>query len=95
MFYWKLNDTPAPETFDAKNKNWVEIWNDVFMQYIKDDAGNYNVASQKNVDTGMGLERTLAVLNGKESIYETDLFLPIIDEDWADKRKPSPDAKEA
>ena len=78
MFYWKLNDTPAPETFDAKDKNWVEIWNDVFMQYVKDEDGNYLPAKQKNVDTGMGLERTLAVLNGKESVYETDLFSPII-----------------
>jgi alanyl-tRNA synthetase len=78
MFYWKLNDKPAPEVFDPKDKNWVEIWNDVFMQYIKDENGNYNPAKQKNVDTGMGLERTIAVLNGKENVYETDLFLPII-----------------
>ena len=42
MFYWKLNDKPAPEIFDAKDKNWVEIWNDVFMQYVKDENGNYN-----------------------------------------------------
>ena len=80
MFYWKLNDTPAPETFDAKDKNWVEIWNDVFMQYVKDEKGNYLLAKQKNVDTGMGLERTLAVLNGKETVFETDLFLPLIEE---------------
>jgi len=78
MFYWKLNNTPAPEIFDAKDKNWVEIWNDVFMQYVKDENGNYLPAKQKNVDTGMGLERTLAVLNGKEAIYQTDLFEPII-----------------
>ncbi|MCX6720582.1 MAG: alanine--tRNA ligase [Candidatus Staskawiczbacteria bacterium] len=78
MFYWKLNDTPAPKVFDAKDKNWVEIWNNVFMQYVKDEAGNYNIAKQKNVDTGMGLERTLAVLNGKENIYETDLFSDLI-----------------
>ena len=78
MFYWKLNDIPAPEYFDADDKNWVEIWNDVFMQYVKDIDGNFNPAKQKNVDTGMGLERTLAILNGKENIYETDLFLPII-----------------
>jgi len=74
MFYWKANDKPAPEIFDPKDKTWVEIWNDVFMQYVKDDAGNYNTAKQKNVDTGMGLERTLAILNGKENIYQTDLF---------------------
>ncbi len=78
MFYWKLNNEPAPKIFDAKNKNWVEIWNDVFMQYVKDEKGNYNIASQKNVDTGMGMERTLAVLNGKENIYETDLFSDLI-----------------
>jgi len=78
MFYWKLNDIPAPEIFDVKDKNWVEIWNDVFMQYVKDENGNYLPAKQKNIDTGMGLERTLAVLNGKESVYETDLFEPII-----------------
>lgn len=77
MFYWKLNDKPAPEVFDAKDKNWVEIWNDVFMQYVKDEKGEYNPAPQKNVDTGMGLERTLAVLNGKETVYQTDLFVPI------------------
>ena len=78
MFYWKLNSEPAPEIFDAKNRNWVEIWNDVFMQYIKDESGNYLPAKQKNVDTGMGLERTIAVLSGKENVYETDLFSNII-----------------
>jgi alanyl-tRNA synthetase len=77
MFYWKL-DTLAPETFNPEDKNWVEIWNDVFMQYLKDESGNYMGAEQKNVDTGMGMERTLAVLNGKNNVYETDVFLPII-----------------
>ncbi len=78
IFYWKLNSEKAPKIFDAKNKNWVEIWNNVFMQYIKDENGKYNLAKQKNVDTGMGLERTCALLNGKENAYETDLFLNII-----------------
>jgi len=55
-----------------------EIWNDVFMQYVKDEKGKYNLAKQKNVDTGMGVERVLAVLSGKSSVYETELFLPII-----------------
>jgi len=77
MFYWKDNNEKAPRIFDPKDKRWVEIWNDVFMQYVKDENGNYMGAEQKNVDTGMGLERTLAVLNGKENIYETDLFEPI------------------
>ena len=74
MFYWKLNTSDVPEVFDPKNKNWVEIWNDVFMQYVKDENGNYNPAKQKNVDTGMGLERTLAVINGAENLYHTDVF---------------------
>lgn len=78
MFYWKPNNKPAPDVFDPKDKNWVEIWNDVFMQYVKDENGNFLSAEQKNVDTGMGLERTLAVLNGKENVFETDLFLPLI-----------------
>ncbi len=74
MFYWTGEGAPAK---DISNKNWVEIWNDVFMQYVKDEKGNYISAEQKNVDTGMGLERTLAVLNGKETVCKTDLFEPI------------------
>lgn len=78
MFYWSLNE-PAPKAFDPKNKGWVEIWNDVFMQYNKTSAGSYEELKQKNVDTGMGLERTTAILNGQSSVYETDLFAPIIE----------------
>lgn len=77
MFYWVGSD-PAPEKFDPKDSNWVEIWNDVFMQYNKTLEGRYEPLQQKNVDTGMGLERTLMVLQGKDSIYETELFEPII-----------------
>ena len=57
---------------------FVEIWNNVFMQYNKDNEGNFTVLSQKNVDTGMSLERILAVCNNASSNYETDLFEPII-----------------
>jgi len=78
MFYWKPNDASAPEKFNAKDKNWVEIWNDVFMQYNKDEKGNYNEAKQKNIDTGMGLERTLAVLNGFDDNYLTEIWTPLI-----------------
>ncbi len=53
---------------------YLEIWNDVFMQYNKNAGGTFEPLSQKNVDTGMGLERTICVLNGKKSVYETDLF---------------------
>ena len=57
-----------------------EIWNNVFMQYTKNVNGKYQELSQKNVDTGMGVERTLAILNNKPSVYETQVFLPIIKE---------------
>lgn len=57
----------------------VEIWNDVFMQYNKKEDGSYQELTQKNVDTGMGLERTLCVLNGHDNVYETELFQPIMD----------------
>ena len=53
---------------------YLEIWNDVFMQYNKKEDGTFEPLAQKNVDTGMGLERTICVLNGKKSVYETDLF---------------------
>ncbi len=57
---------------------YLEIWNDVFMEYNKTAEGTYEPLKQKNVDTGMGLERTLCILQGKKSVYETDLFAPII-----------------
>ncbi|MCL2556006.1 MAG: alanine--tRNA ligase [Firmicutes bacterium] len=57
---------------------YLEIWNDVFMQYNKNNEGKFETLAQKNVDTGMGLERTLCVLQGKKSVYETDIFVPII-----------------
>ncbi|MBD5559574.1 MAG: alanine--tRNA ligase [Clostridia bacterium] len=57
---------------------YLEIWNDVFMEYNKQADGTYVPLTQKNVDTGMGLDRTIAVLQGKNSVYETDVFAPII-----------------
>ena len=77
MFYW-TGDSEAPKKFDPNNNSWVEIWNDVFMQYHKGKDGSIIPLKQKNVDTGMGFERTLAVLSGKKSAYETDLFQPMI-----------------
>ena len=53
---------------------FLEIWNDVFMRFNKTADGNFEELSQKNVDTGMGLERALCVLSGKSSVYETDIF---------------------
>ncbi|MBN1648365.1 MAG: alanine--tRNA ligase [Spirochaetales bacterium] len=57
---------------------YFEIWNDVFMQYNQKDDGSYEQLSRKCVDTGMGVERTITMLTGKKSVYETELFTPII-----------------
>ncbi len=57
---------------------YLEIWNDVFMQYNKTAEGKYEPLEHSNVDTGMGLERVLCVMNGHDSVYETELFAPII-----------------
>jgi len=56
---------------------YLEIWNDVFMEFSKDENGNLNKLVQKNVDTGMGLERTITVLNGYESVYDSSIFTNI------------------
>ena len=67
----KCNEDCSPACSCGK---YIEIWNDVFMQYNKTAEGNFEPLRQKNVDTGMGLERTLCILNGVKSVYETDLF---------------------
>ncbi len=56
---------------------YLEIWNDVFMQYYKDESGNLTELKQKNVDTGMGLERTVCVLNNVASVYDSEDFAEI------------------
>ena len=58
---------------------FVEIWNNVFMEYDKQADGTFAPLKQKNVDTGMGLERTVAMLNGYATVHETDVFKPVID----------------
>lgn len=78
MFYW-IGANQPPEQFDPQDSNWVEIWNDVFMQYNRTPEGIYEDLPQKNVDTGMGLERTVMVLNGLSSIYEIDTFRPLLE----------------
>ncbi|MFA5406249.1 MAG: alanine--tRNA ligase [Candidatus Nanoarchaeia archaeon] len=62
----------------CKCAKYVEIWNNVFMQYNKTKEGRYEPLEQKNIDTGMGVERTVAMLQGKKSIYETELFTPLL-----------------
>lgn len=89
MFYW-TGDEPAPVDFQAthEDKRWVEIWNDVFMAYNKNSDGSFSELKQKNVDTGMGMERTLCVLNNIADIYRSDLFAAAIDklEELSDKK---------
>ena len=58
---------------------YFEVWNDVFMEYNKTKSGRYEKLKQQNVDTGMGVERTAAMLQGKKSVYETEVFKPIVD----------------
>jgi alanyl-tRNA synthetase len=68
-------DRSRPGVSDGK---FMEVWNDVFMEYNKTADGTYEPLSRKCVDTGMGIERTIAILQGKPSVYETELFTPII-----------------
>ena len=79
MFIITGKEPCSPECTPACScGRYLEIWNDVFMQYNKLADGSFEPLSQKNVDTGMGLERTICVLNGKKSVYETDLFADIL-----------------
>ena len=77
MFYWRSEDD-IPEVFDTEDERWVEIWNDVFMQFEKHEDGSISDLPAKNVDTGMGVERTTAILEGKMDNYESSIWTPII-----------------
>lgn len=78
MFYWVGEGKPHGNVEENK-EDWLEIWNDVLMQYQKTAEGHFEPLGQKNVDTGMGLERTACVLQGKKSVYDTELFQPILE----------------
>ena len=80
MFY----DTGKPKCSEKCNPScgcgkYVEIWNNVFMEFYKDHEGKYSKLKQHNVDTGLGLERMTMLLEGKETPFETELFAPIMD----------------
>ena len=78
MFYWVGDPNEVPESFNDDNDLWVEIWNDVFMQFNKTKSGKFEPLKQTNVDTGMGLERMLAIKNDVDDNYKTELFSGII-----------------
>ncbi|NNM67117.1 MAG: alanine--tRNA ligase, partial [Spirochaetales bacterium] len=81
MFYDTGRDCSKGEACEGPScgcGKWLEIWNDVFMQYNKTSEGKYELLPRPNVDTGMGVERTSTILQGKKSVYETELFLPVI-----------------
>ncbi len=79
IFYWVGEGLP-PEGSNkgTDSDNWMEIWNNVFMQFERKDEHTLVPLPKKNVDTGMGLERTNCILQGKTSVYLTEVFQPVI-----------------
>ena len=78
MFYFRSNDE-IPEVFDPEDDRWVEIWNDVFMEFYKDENGVISELPKKNVDTGMGVERTTAILEGVNDNYTSSIWKDVIE----------------
>ena len=78
IFYWR-SDEEVPITFDPEDNRWVEIWNNVFMEYYKDSEGGVTNLAKKNVDTGMGVERTTAILEGVNDNYASSIWKDVID----------------
>ena len=77
IFYFRSEDD-VPEEFDTSDDRWVEIWNNVFMQYNHNEDGTFTELPQKNVDTGMGVERVTALLEGKTDNYTSSIWYDII-----------------
>ena len=80
IFYWTGEGLPpAGSNKGTEPKRWMEIWNNVFMEFNRVDEHTLVRLPAQNVDTGMGLERTVAMLQGKKSVYETEAFTPIFE----------------
>lgn len=77
IFYFRSDD-PIPEVYDPNDDRWVEIWNNVFMQYYKHEDGSITELSKKNVDTGMGVERITSILEGVNDNYQSSIWKNII-----------------
>ena len=78
IFYFR-GDDEIPESYDLNDERWVEIWNNVFMQYYKAEDGSVTELPKKNVDTGMGVERITAVLEGVSDNYKSSIWSDVID----------------
>jgi len=78
IFYFRSNDE-IPETFDPEDERWVEIWNNVFMEFEKHSDGTISELPKKNVDTGMGVERVVSILEGVNDNYESSIWKSTID----------------
>ncbi len=78
IFYWQ-GKGKAPEVFDTNDENWVEIWNNVFIEFNKNEDGSISELPKKNVDTGMGVERTTAILEGVDDNYLSSIWKKTID----------------
>ncbi len=77
IFYFRSDDE-IPQKFDPKDDRWVEIWNNVFMEFYKDNNGKITELPKKNVDTGMGYERVVAVLEGVTDNYLSSVWIDIV-----------------
>ncbi len=78
IFYFRSDDE-IPEKFNPEDDRWVEIWNNVFMEFYQDEDGNVTELPSKNVDTGMGVERITAVLEGVNDNYQSSIWQDVID----------------
>jgi len=77
IFYFRSNEE-IPEVFNPEDDRWVEIWNNVFMEFYKDENGNISELPKKNVDTGMGVERVTAILEGVNDNYLSSIWKDVI-----------------
>lgn len=78
IFYWSSTDT-VPETFNPEDETWVEIWNNVFMQYNHEVDGTFKPLKNKNVDTGLGVERVTTILEGQTDNYKSSIWKDVIE----------------
>lgn len=80
IFYWVGDSEFPPKDSNPQtdDDNWLEIWNNVFMEFYRDEKWNLTKLKNQNVDTGMGFERMSKVLQKKETVFDTDIFAPLI-----------------